>query len=259
VTDDLGRLLQITHQAALEAGAAILDIYAQAFAIRQKVDESPVTRADEQAEAIIVERLAAMTPDIPIIAEERAAAIGLPGAAPPRFWLVDPLDGTKEFIARNGEFTVNIALVEGGRPVMGIVYAPAQNVIYAAAGRGTATRQQGQAPAKPIAARPVPARGAIVVHSRSHADERQLAAYVATLPDGQCRVSGSSIKFCLLASGEADLYPRFGRTMEWDTAAGHAILEAAGGVVTTLDGMPLRYGKPGFANPDFIAYGRRLG
>jgi len=157
--------------------------------------------------------------------------------------------------SRNGEFTVNIALVENTRPVLGVVLAPAQGTAYWGGSAG-AWRQRGDGAAEPIAARPVPPAGAVVLHSRSHADETRLDAYTATLPQSTRRVSGSSIKFCLIAAGEADLYPRFGRTMEWDTAAGQAVLEAAGGRVTTLDGAPLRYGKPGFENPDFIARGR---
>ncbi len=247
-------LLDIARAAAHEAGEAILEIYRQDFAVWRKADDSPVTRADERAEAIIEQRLAAAVPDIPVIAEEGCAAHGLPSAAPPRFWLVDPLDGTKEFIRRNGEFTVNIALVEGDRAVLGVVHVPSQGVTYAAA--GSATRQRGSEAPQPIMARPVPARGAIVVHSRSHGDGQRLAEYIATLPDAERRFSGSALKFCLLAAGEADLYPRFGPTAEWDTAAGQAILEAAGGGVTTLAGEPLRYGKPGFCNPDFIARGR---
>jgi len=248
-------LLDAACAAAHAAGVAILDIYRQDFKVRHKADESPVTRADEQAEAIIEERLAAAAPDIPIIAEERCAAQGMPSAAPPRFWLVDPLDGTKEFIRRNGEFTVNIALIEGDRPVLGVVYVPSQGVTYAAAGNAMRWRS-GETP-QPIKTRPMPSRGAIVVHSRSHADDERLAQYAATLPEAERRLAGSAVKFCLVAAGEADLYPRFGPTAEWDTAAGQAVLEAAGGAVATLDGAPLRYGKPGFRNPDFIARGRR--
>jgi 3'(2'), 5'-bisphosphate nucleotidase len=248
-------LIEPVRAAALRAGAAVLEVYAQPFAVEQKADASPVTRADRLAEAIIVERLHALTPDIPIVAEELAAAGYLPDTAPPRFWLVDPLDGTKEFIKRNGEFTVNIALIEDGCVVLGVVHAPALGATYWAGG-GKVLRQRGDAPAEPIAARTAPPRGAVVAHSRSHADETRLAAYIAALPAAKRRVSGSSIKLCLVAAGEADFYPRYGRTMEWDTAAGQAILETAGGVVTTLDGAPLRYGKPGFANPDFIARGK---
>ena len=247
-------LIDVVRAAALRAGTTILEIYAQPFAVQQKADASPVTLADQLAEAAIVEALRKATPDIPIIAEELAAAGHLPAAAPAQFWLVDPLDGTKEFIRRNGEFTVNIALVEGDRAVLGVVHVPSQGVTYAAA--GSATRQRGSEAPQPIMARPVPARGAIVVHSRSHGDGQRLAEYIATLPDAERRFSGSALKFCLVAAGEADIYPRFGPTAEWDTAAGQAILEAAGGGVTTLDGAPLRYGKPGFCNPDFIARGR---
>ncbi len=254
MSTDHERLLAVARAAALAAGAVIMEIYAGDFAVERKADDSPVTRADRRAEALIVERLRAAAPAIPVIAEEEVAAHGLPPSAPPSFWLVDPLDGTKEFIRRNGEFTVNIALVEGDRAVLGVVHAPAQDVTYAAS--GTATRQRGAEPPRPIVARPIPARGAVIVHSRSHGDEGRLATYVAAHPEAERRVSGSSIKFCLIAAGEADLYPRFGPTSEWDTAAGQAVLEAAGGAVTTVDGARLRYGKAGFINPDFIASGR---
>jgi 3'(2'), 5'-bisphosphate nucleotidase len=248
-------LLETARAAALAAGAAIMEIYAEPCAVEQKADASPVTEADHRAEAIIVERLRRAAPDIPVVAEELAAAGHLPAAAPPRFWLVDPLDGTKEFIRRNGEFTVNIALVEGGRPVLGVVHAPAQDVTYWA-GAGAAWRQRGAAAPERIAARVAPELGKIVIHSRSHSDERSLADYIGQCLEAERRICGSSIKFCLLAAGEADVYPRFGRTMEWDTAAGQAILEASGGAVRLMDGAPLRYGKPGFENPDFIARGR---
>jgi 3'(2'), 5'-bisphosphate nucleotidase len=253
---DRHRLLDAICRAARAAGTAILEVYATDFAVRGKADASPVTEADERAERIIVAALRAAAPDIPIVAEEEVAAGGLPSTVGDRFWLVDPLDGTKEFISRNGEFTVNIGLVEGSRAVMGVVHAPALGVTYAAAGAGTATRQFGSDTPAPIAARPIPATGAIVVHSRSHSDPARLALFLATLPGAERRVSGSSIKFCLIAAGEADYYPRFGTTMEWDTAAGQAVLEAAGGRVLTTAGIPLAYGKPDFRNPDFIARGR---
>ncbi len=255
---DLRSLLDVARQATWRAGVAILDVYngADAPEVRHKADDSPVTRADERAEAIIVPMLRAAAPDIPVIAEESADREGLPGAPPPRFWLVDPLDGTKEFLRRNGEFTVNIALVQGDRPVLGVVHVPALGLTFAAAGAGTATRQQGEAAPQPISARPVPARGAVVVHSRSHENNEKFDAYLATLDEPTTRASGSAIKFGLVAAGEADLYPRFGPTMEWDTAAGQAVLEAAGGSVTALDGAPFRYGKPGFRNAGFFARGR---
>jgi 3'(2'), 5'-bisphosphate nucleotidase len=252
---ELRRLLEPVRRAALAASEAILEIYATDFTARSKTDASPVTEADERAEAIILAALAGLSPSIPVIAEEQVAAHGLAAQVPPRFWLVDPLDGTREFLSRNGEFTVNIALVEGDRAVLGVVHVPALGVTYAACGRGTATRQNAAEDPQPIAARPAPPTGSVVVHSRSHGDESELAAFVATVPQATRKVSGSSVKFCLLAAGEADLYPRFGTTMEWDTAAGQAVLEAAGGRVETLDGTRLRYGKPGLRNPHFIARG----
>jgi 3'(2'), 5'-bisphosphate nucleotidase len=250
-------LLEIARRAAREASLAILEIYAGDFAFRRKEDRSPVTAADEAAEAIIIAALTKAAPDIPVIAEEQAARDGTVERAPARFWLVDPLDGTREFVKRNGEFTVNIGLVEGDRTRLGIIHVPVTGVTYAGCGPGTATRQEGDAAPTPIAARPVPDTGAIVAHSRSHSDAPRIAAYLAGLPGARTLVTGSSVKFCLIAAGEADYYPRFGTTMEWDTAAGQAILEAAGGTVATLDGAPLRYGKPGFRNTDFIAAGRR--
>ncbi len=255
---DLGTLLELARRAARRAGAAILEVYEAAGepAVRRKADHSPVTRADEVAEKLILETLAEGAPAIPVIAEETCDREGVPGTTPPRCWLVDPLDGTKEFLRRNGEFTVNIALLEGDRPVLGVVQVPTLGLTFAGAGPGTATRQQGSAPPEPIAARPVPRRGAVVVHSRSHEHEAKLAEFLATLDAPVPRVAGSGVKFCLIAAGEADLYPRFGPTMEWDTAAGQAVLEAAGGSVTTWEGTPLRYGKPGCRNTGFMARGR---
>lgn len=238
---------------AAAAGADILRHYwNRGVAVEWKADATPVTVADREAEQAIRAILSRALPQASIFGEE----YGLEGAREGLLWLVDPLDGTKEFIRGNGEFTVNIALIEHGRPVLGVVHAPVQETTYWAAGSGTAMRRRGDAAPEAIAARAMPTRGAIVVHSRSHADNRALAAYIAGLPHTERRISGSSIKFCLVAAGEADLYPRFGRTMEWDTAAGQAVLEAAGGAVTTLDGAPLTYGKPGFVNHDFIARGR---
>jgi 3'(2'), 5'-bisphosphate nucleotidase len=255
LSHDLERLLAVSLDAARRAGDEIMKIYAQDFTIRRKDDASPVTLADEHAEALILEALAATAPDIPVIAEEHATANGLPIAAAPLFWLVDPLDGTKEFVNRNGEFTVNIGLIEKGVPILGVVHVPVGHVTYAGRGPGTATRQQGDGPAEKISARRPPPEGLTVVHSRSHKDDAALDDYLVGKQVAGMRVSGSSVKFCLLASGEADLYPRFGPTMEWDTAAAHAVLLAAGGDVTMVDGTPFRYGKPGFRNPGFIAHG----
>jgi 3'(2'), 5'-bisphosphate nucleotidase len=200
-----------------------------------------------------VPALRALAPDIPVVAEEAVAAGQVPVIGE-RFWLVDPLDGTKEFIGRNGEFTVNIALIEHGAPVLGVVGAPALGRVYAgAAGEGAWVEDaQGR---RAIRCRPVPAEGLTVVASRSHGDAAALEAFLAGRRVASLATAGSSLKLCLLAAGEADLYPRLGRTMEWDIAAGHAVLAAAGGRVTTLQGEPLRYGKSGFENPHFAAWG----
>ena len=253
MSDDL---LHLAERAAFAAAEAILEIYASDFAVAKKSDASPVTLADGRAEAIILARLAAAAPGIPVIAEEQAEASGLPVTAPPRFWLVDPLDGTKEFITRNGEFTVNIALVEDGIPVLGVVGIPVKGVVYGAAGPGTARVTDAGGRIRPIRARLCPEEGATVAYSRSHADTPRLEEWLAGYRVAARIAAGSALKFCLLAEGAADLYPRFGPTMEWDTAAGHAVLTAAGGAVTMLDGTPFRYGKPGFRNPGFVATGR---
>jgi 3'(2'), 5'-bisphosphate nucleotidase len=238
---------------AREAGGVIMAVYATDFAVRGKSDASPVTEADERAEAVIVQRLRALTPDIPIVAEEAVAAGHAP-AVGRRFWLVDPLDGTREFASRNGEFTVNIALVDDGAPVLGVVLAPAIGRLFAGAvGHGAIAEQAGAR--RNIRCRAVPDAGLTVVASRSHGDAAALDAFLAGRRVASLVNSGSSLKLCLVAAGEADLYPRLGRTMEWDIAAGHAVLLAAGGRVTTLQGEPLRYGKPGFENPHFVAQG----
>jgi 3'(2'), 5'-bisphosphate nucleotidase len=173
-----------------------------------------------------------------------------------RFWAIDPLDGTREFVARNGEFAVLIALIEEGRPVLGVVHGPAARVTYAACGPGTAVRRRNGGPPEPIRARS-PKDGLVVIHSRSHENSRRLGEFLADYPVRERKSCGSALKFGVIAAGEADLYPRFGTTMEWDTAAGQAILEAAGGRVETLTGTPLAYGKPGFKNDGFLAWGRR--
>ena len=246
-------LLTRISAVARAAGAVAMQVYASDFAVRGKADQSPVTEADERAEAVILERLAALTPDIPVISEEQSAA----GLAPPvadRFWLVDPLDGTREFIQRNGEFTVNIALIESGRPTLGVVAAPALDRLFAGA-LGCGASVHDATGARRIACRASPAEGITVVSSRSHGDRDALERFLAGHKVAASTDAGSSLKFCLVACGEADLYPRLGRTMEWDTAAGHAVLAAAGGSVTTLAGTELRYGKPGLDNPHFVASG----
>ncbi|GGF23184.1 3'(2'),5'-bisphosphate nucleotidase CysQ [Aliidongia dinghuensis] len=253
---DLGPLLAAAIDAAHDAAREILDVYAGDFAVARKSDQSPVTLADARAEAVILPRLMAAAPDIPVISEEQAEATGLPAAAAERFWLVDPLDGTKEFIKRNGEFTVNIALIEAGRPILGVVGIPAQGLIYAAAGPGTAGRHDASGTRTAIAARACPPEGAVVMSSRSHETNTDLDALLARRKVAERRIAGSALKFCRVAEGAADLYPRIGPTMEWDTAAGQAVLEAAGGRMTRLDGTPFTYGKPGFRNPGFVAEGR---
>jgi 3'(2'), 5'-bisphosphate nucleotidase len=240
---------------ARKAGAVILDIYNGDFETLRKADRSPVTEADTAAEAVILEALARLAPDVPVVAEEQSAKDGVPLTAPPRFFLVDPLDGTKEFIARNGEFTVNIALIENRRPVLGVVYLPATDACYAGLG-GKAERRIGTGAPVPIMTRPTPQDGLTMAISRSHANKGEIERAKERFNIAGTIVAGSSLKFCRIAEGVADLYPRFGDTMEWDTAAGQAVLEAAGGRVETNDGVTLGYGKAGFRNPHFIAYGR---
>jgi 3'(2'), 5'-bisphosphate nucleotidase len=237
-----------------EAGRVIMDIYATDFDVTLKGDASPVTQADQRAEEVILAGLARIAPAIPVVAEESVAAGKVPEVGE-YFFLVDPLDGTKEFISRNGEFTVNIALIERGRPVLGLVYAPAIGRLFGGlVGLGAWVEDaQGR---RPIAARAVPAEGLTVVASRSHGDEAALDAFLAGRTVASRTNAGSSLKLCLVAAGEADLYPRLGRTMEWDIAAGDAVLRAAGGkVLQVKDDVALPYGKPGFDNPHFYASG----
>ena len=253
---DLRPLLPEIVRLSFQAGEAVMRIYAGDFSVRTKADASPVTEADEQSEAIILARLRELTPDIAVASEEALSKTGMRDwQAPSTFWLVDPLDGTREFTSRNGEFSINIALVTNRQPVLGVVHAPAAGVSWWAAGPGTATMQRaGDAPV-PIRARKPPAAGLVTLESRSHGDRAAVGAFLADYKVAARRQSGSALKFGLLAQGDADLYPRFGPTMEWDTAAGHAVLNAAGGHVETVAGGPLLYGKPTLRNPDFIARG----
>jgi 3'(2'), 5'-bisphosphate nucleotidase len=242
---------------AVVAGSEIMAIYATDFSAKAKGDLTPVTEADEAAEKIILEGLAKIGSGVPVISEEAASAGRIPDVAG-KFFLVDPLDGTKEFISRNGEFTVNIALVENGVPVAGVVHAPAlRRIFWGEKGHGAAEgRIEGDVACqwRGLAVRPLPADGAVVVASRSHRDAAT-EDYLKTVKVKSLCSAGSSLKFCLIAAAEADLYPRFGRTMEWDTAAGHAVLLAAGGAVRTVEGQDLTYGKRarGYDNPGFIA------
>lgn len=250
------RMLDTARRAAFAAGEAIMAVYAQDFDVRQKLDKTPVTEADLAAERVIVEILQTAFPDIPIVSEELVDAEGLPPASS-RFWVVDPLDGTREFVAKNGEFSVCIGLVEDGRPVLGVLHGPAVGLTYAANGPGTATRQRRGGAIEPIRAREASPDGFVVVHSRSHENSRRIGEFLQNFSVLERKKCGSALKFGLIAAGEADLYPRFGTTMEWDTAAGQAILEAAGGRVETITGATLTYGKPGLKNDGFIAWGRR--
>jgi 3'(2'), 5'-bisphosphate nucleotidase len=256
VSTDRQKMLEIVCRIAVVAGEAILKVYADEFDVRHKTDKTPVTEADLAAEKIIVERLMAAFPDIPCVAEELCESEGMPPCCD-RFWAIDPLDGTREFVARNGEFAVLIGLVEEGRPVLGVVHGPAVGLTYSACGPGTATRWRNGGKPESIHARITPQDGLVVVHSRSHENSRRLAEFLAYDPVRERKSCGSALKFGVIAAGEADLYPRFGTTMEWDTAAGQAILEAAGGSVETMAGAPLTYGKPGFKNDGFLAWGRR--
>ncbi len=236
-----------------DAGDVVMSIYETDFAVRGKDDASPVTEADERAEALIVPALDALLPGVPVVAEEAVAAGQVPEVGD-RFWLVDPLDGTKEFISRNGEFTVNIALIEHGEPVLGLVHAPALKKTFAGAA-GCGAFIENCIGRRPIKCRRPPLEGFTVVASRSHGDAAALDAFLAGRKVAELKSAGSSLKLCLIAAGEADLYPRLGRTMEWDIAAGHAVLAAAGGSVTQLAGGRFSYGKPGFDNPHFVAQG----
>ncbi|HEY1962552.1 MAG TPA: 3'(2'),5'-bisphosphate nucleotidase CysQ [Rhizomicrobium sp.] len=248
---------------AWRAGEILLSHYAAGVEARRKDDQSPVTAADEEAERFILAELHEVTSGVAVIAEEEVSA----GHAPEigsRFFLVDPLDGTKEFLSRNGEFTVNIAEIENGRPMRGVVHIPAKNRLFLgerASGAFAIDTQPGMLPdfsgLRRIAARPAPADGLVAVASRSHRDYHT-EDYLKNFAVKDFVSAGSSLKFCLVAAGEADIYPRLGRTMEWDTAAGHAVLDAAGGSVTTIDGRPFTYGKveEKFANPFFVARGR---
>jgi 3'(2'), 5'-bisphosphate nucleotidase len=255
-------MLQSLIYSAQRAGGAIMAVYATDFSVRDKADASPVTVADEAAEKIILEDLAAIAPEVPVVAEESVAAGKVPIITADRFFLVDPLDGTREFVGRRDEFTVNIALIEGSEPVLGVVYAPARRELYwgdVRAGRAGRIEADldGTRPAlgQSISARQLPPGELVAVASRSHRSP-ETDAWLANYPVTEFRSIGSSLKFCLVAMGDADLYPRLGPTMEWDTAAGHAVLTAAGGRVTTLEGEPFRYGKPGFRNGNFVARGR---
>lgn len=257
IEDDYPRLRREIEEIARRAGAAIMEIYKTDFEARTKDDASPVTDADLAAEAEIKLALAALTPGVPIVAEESAAAGNIPDVDDRPFWLVDPLDGTKEFLKRNGEFTVNIALIRDRSPVLGTVFLPAKETLYSGQVGAGAAKIEGDGTPKEIVTRAVPNEGLTVVGSRSHGDLSEIERFLGGATIASMTPAGSSLKFCLVAEGAADVYPRLGRTMEWDVAAGHAVLAAAGGRVVETDGTPFRYAKNAiFENPHFVAWGR---
>ncbi len=247
-------LLDKLHVIALKAGEAILTVYRTDFAVESKADSSPVTAADRDAEDLIVRAVRAdITDKYPIVSEEAFAQGHKPDVSGGPFWLVDPLDGTKEFVKRNGEFTVNIALIDAGKPVAGIVHAPAVDQTYLGGPMG-AFRATKDGRAVPIACRQALAKKLTAMTSRHHSTP-EVDVYLDALGVEKRISAGSSLKFCRIAEGAADVYPRFGRTMEWDTAAGHAVLRFAGGRITDRNGADLAYGKPGFENPHIVAFG----
>lgn len=256
------RLLEPVAAIAIDAGRAILEVYERAFEVTHKADHSPLTEADLASHRIIRDALARLTPDIPLLSEE-SAEIGFDIRSRwTEYWLVDPLDGTKEFVNRNGEFTVNIALIRGHDPVLGVVHVPVSGVTYTGVvGSGATRRSAGGVPIHgpnhapihaPIHVKVPCADPVRVVGSRSHANPA-LTKYLEPLGDYELVSMGSSLKFCLLAEGAADFYPRLGPTSEWDTAAAHAVVLAAGGRIVTLQGRPLQYNlKESFLNPEFL-------
>ena len=250
--------MSIDHRAvvdiAVAAGAAIMQVYVQDFAVEQKDDRSPLTAADLAAHHLIVDGLRRLTPELPVLSEESASIAWEERRVWTRYWLVDPLDGTREFVKKNGEFTVNIALIENGETVFGVVYAPAlEELHYGIRGVGAFVRDGDED--VPILSRKPASPPLRVAASRSHLDERTAAA-MRRMGEVESQGLGSSLKFCRIAEGRMDVYPRFGPTSEWDTAAAQCVLEAAGGAVLTLDGQPLRYNhKESLLNPDFIALG----
>ena len=249
---DFDRLIPVLRRLALEAGDRIMEVYnGPDFEVKSKSDASPVTEADEAADALISAGLRAAFPDVVLITEEQADSHALSAQT---FLIVDPLDGTKEFIQRRGDFTVNIAYVENGVPVRGVVYAPAKGRMFYTRADGVAVEEMADGAVVPICVSKPDNAGLMVVASKSHRDQAT-EDYINRYAVKDSKSAGSSLKFCLVATGEADLYPRIGRTMEWDTAAGDAVLRGAGGVVVRADDhTPLAYGKSGWDNPHFIAH-----
>ncbi len=245
------KIVEVIRTLALEAGDKIMEIYARDdFEVRTKADDSPVTEADEAADAMISAGLRAAFPDIALVTEEQSDSHSV---IADRFFIVDPLDGTKEFVHRRGDFTVNIALIENGTPVLGVVFAPAKKRLFYTDAQGQTVEESLDGHLKPLHVSAPDNDALIVVASKSHRDAAT-DDYINKYKVADSAAAGSSLKFCLVAAGEADIYPRLGRTMEWDTAAGHAVLLGAGGQVVRFDDhTPLTYGKPIYENPFFIA------
>lgn len=254
-----GALCNMVRRIALEAGEITLKYFEEGAQTQSesKDDGSPVTKADQEAEAYIHLALSQIVPEVPIVGEEAAAEGALPDlAGADYFWLVDPLDGTKEFIGGSGDYTVNIALIHKGEPVLGVVYAPAKGVLYAAHGLDTAVRWLADIDSeKNIEIRKTPKAGLTVVASMRHGDSTRMEKFLSGYKVEKIIKRGSSLKICAIAEGKADFYPRFGPTCEWDTAAGDAILRSAGGLITDLQGQALTYGHANrkFLNPEFVA------
>ena len=244
-------------QLVRDAGAAIMQVYAQDFAVETKADNSPLTEADMRSHRVLVAGLGALTPVLPIISEESGLADYEQRRQWASYWLIDPLDGTKEFVARNGEFTVNVALMEDGRPTFGCVGVPAQGLLYCGdVAGGIAVRVSADGSTTLRARRMSPGRQVAAVASRRHGGERLellLKTMETTYGPIELKNVGSALKLCLVAQGDADVYPRLGPTSEWDIAAAEAVLVAAGGAVTTFAGEPLQYNKPDILNPEFLA------
>ncbi len=245
------KIVETIRALALAAGDKIMEIYARDdFGVRTKADDSPVTEADEAADALISAGLRAAFPEIALVTEEQSDSHSV---SADRFFIVDPLDGTKEFVHRRGDFTVNIALVENGTPVLGVVFAPAKKRLFYTDASGQTVEEKLDGTIKPLHVSAPDNDALIVVASKSHRDAAT-DDYINKYKVADSAAAGSSLKFCLVAAGEADIYPRLGRTMEWDTAAGHAVLLGAGGQVVRFDDhSPLTYGKPIYENPFFIA------
>jgi len=259
MTDCIGSTLDQLLKHALEtskfAGKSIMEVYESDFEVSVKTDNSPLTLADLSAHQVIVEALRALTPEVPILSEESVDGVGSERRSWSLYWLVDPLDGTKEFVKRNGEFTVNIALVSEHEPILGVVHVPALAQSYYGCRGHRAFFEDSDGKTVPISVSKRAGRPVRVVGSRSHRGA-SLDAFLEKVGAHELLTMGSSLKFCLVAQGKADIYPRLGPTSEWDTAAAHAVVECAGGHVVTLDGRPLRYNtKEDLLNPHFLVYG----